>query len=256
MYCPNCGNETKKNDNFCDKCGNNLNNSNININQKIDNQNKPINISLILGIIACCLFFIPFFSIPLAIVAIILGIINRKEQKITGVILGVISIVLVAIEIIIILLSINFITDKITPYLENTFEGLKEEKLEISGNKFKANDNSTVEFFEDGSYYWSLKDINNYNKGTYTVYKGITAYNYAKNNLSGFKFHEYDLDEFYLIIMMPQEIMVNGSIVNETNTVYYYGEYESDERMLELYNHNTGNKLTLTLTKSYDNIDI
>ena len=56
--------------------------------------------------------------------------------------------------------------------------------------------------------------------------------------------------------MMPQEIKVNGSIVNETNTVYYYGEYESDERMLELYNHNTGNKLTLTLTKSYDNIDI
>ena len=42
-------------------------------------------------------------------------------------------------------------------------------------------------------------------------------------------------------------VMMDGNIIEETNTVYYYGEYEIEEQTLELYNHNTGNILELTL---------
>ena len=247
MYCSNCGNQVKSEDKFCERCGIYLNNNVSNINSNVPNQNKSTNTSLVLGIIACCLFFIPFISLPLAIIAIILGIINRKEQKITGVILGITSIVLVAVEVVLITLLFNFLIDKVPTYLEDTFDELIEEKVEISGNRFIASDNSIIEFYTNGSYYWSLNDVNNYNKGNYIAYTGTTAYNYAKANLTGFNSYEYDIDDFYLIIMMPTEIMVNGSIIDETNTVYYYGEYESDDKALELYNHNTGNQLILTL---------
>lgn len=250
MYCINCGNKINPNDNFCDKCGNSINETDHNNNSKPTNNT---NVSLILGIIACCIFFVPFFSIPLAIIAIVLGIINRKEQKATGIILGIITIILVIIEFIAIFLFASFITNEImnNDFLEEIKE-LTEENIEINGNKFLVSDNSIIEFNLDGNYYWGIDELN-YNQGSYIAYTKTTAYNYAKNNLTGFNSYEYDIDDFYLIIMMPTEIMVNGSILTETNTVYYYGEYAQDDLTLELYNHNTGNFLELTL---YDDLKI
>lgn len=258
MYCIHCGNKVNSTDNFCDKCGTNLStNQNINNQQK---ENKSTNVSLVLGIIACCLFFIPFISIPLAVIAIIFGIVNRKEHKLTGLILGILSIILVAIEIIAIILFTGFITKEIIDgdFLEEIREIIEENtEFEISDNKFILTDNSIIEFNLDGNYYWTIDELN-YNKGSYITYNKTTAYNYAKNNLQGFNSYDYDVDDFYLIVMMPAEIMMNGSIIKETNTVYYYGEYEKDERTLELYNHNTGNFLELTLYNNSkpNNIDI
>ena len=256
MYCINCGNKVNSTDNFCDKCGANLSNNQNNQ----PKENKSTNVSLILGIIACCLFFIPFISIPLAIIAIILGIANRKEHKLTGLILGVTSIVLVIIEIIALILFTGFITSKIidSDFLEEIIEIIEDNtELEINGNKFIVSDNSIIEFNLDGNYYWTIDELN-YNKGSYITYDKLTAYNYAKNNLQGFNSYNYDIDDFYLIVMMPTEIMMNGSIIKETNVVYYYGEYEKDDLTLELYNHNTGNFLELTLYNNSkpNNIDI
>lgn len=258
MYCINCGNKVNSTDNFCNKCGNNVStNQNLNTQPK---ENKSTNVSLVLGIIACCLFFIPFISIPLAILAIVLGIINRKEHKLTGLILGIISIILVIIEVIALILFTGFLTREIIDgdFLEEIREIIEENtEFEINGNKFIVSDNSIIEFNLDGTYYWTIDNLN-YNQGSYTTYSKINAYNYAKNNLKGFNVYNYDVDDFYLIVMIPTEIMMNGSIIKETNTVYYYGEYEKDERTLELYNHNTGNILKLTLYNNSkpNNIDI
>ena len=247
MYCINCGNQVNSTDNFCDKCGANLS---TNQNNK-SKMNKSKNISLTLGIIACSLFFIPFISIPLAILAIIFGIINRKEHKLIGLVLGFISIILVTIEIIALVLFTGFITKEITEgdFLEEIIENFDEHietELEINGNSFITSDNSIIEFKLEGNYDWTIDELN-YNKGSYMTYTKTKAYYYAKNKLPGFNQYKYDIEDFYLIIMKPTEIMMDGNIIEETNTVYYYGEYEIEEQTLELYNHNTGNILELTL---------
>ena len=256
MYCTNCGTKVEQNDKYCSCCGNEINQNN-NSNHKPP-KSKETNISLILGIIACCLFFIPIISIPLAIIAIVLGITNRNKQKITGPILGIISIILtIGMYTLMILLIKNIFNEELKPFIENTFEQLIEEKLEINGNTFIADDNSIIEFSNDGSYHWQTNREDNYNKGTYTVYTGLLGYNYASSNLEKFNSYEYDIRDFYLIIMNPTEIMVDGSIITETNTVYYYGEYDSDNKILELHNHNTGKELNLTIyNNSPNNIDI
>ena len=256
MYCKNCGNKLNVGDKYCNGCGNDIKENN-NVNRTFKETSSP-NISLIFGIIACCLFFVPFISIPLAIVAIITGITNRKNQKSTGTVLGIISITLTIGMYILIFSFFKLIIKDMKPLIENSFEELIKEEIEISVNTFIASDNSIIEFSNNGNYYWYTNKENNYNKGNYTLYKNLEAYNYAKSNLNNFNYYNYDIDDFYLIIMNPTEIMVDGIIVNDTNTVYYYGEYESDEETLELYNHNTKKEFKLTLYNNYtlDNIDI
>jgi len=256
MYCKNCGEKINNNDKYCGICGTNvyLNNNYQNNNNSKENDNT----SLVFGIISMFLFIIPIISIPLAITAIILWLTNRKQQNITGFILGIISIILTITTYGFLFWGINkIIKEELKPFIENTFEQIKEEQIEISGNTFIADDNSIVEFYNNNEYNWYPKEQNNYNKGTYTVYKGLEAYNYAKSNLVGFNSYRYDINDFYLIIMMPTEIMVEGSIITETNTVYYYGEYDSDDKTLELYNHNTGKELNLNIYNNLpSNIDI
>ena len=127
MYCKDCGNKLNPSDKYCTRCGSNLNN--IENNNEINNSSfKETNISLVFGITACIFLFIPLFSIPLAITAIILGIINRKKQKITGLILGIISIILTIIEFILIIIFINSVVIKgIFPHIEETFNNIIEE---------------------------------------------------------------------------------------------------------------------------------
>lgn len=103
MKCIYCGANIEKEDNFCNTCGskieiNNYHNISSSANEK---KNSNGTVSLVLGIIACVFFYVPFFSIPLGIVSIVLGVNHKKEtgSKTAGTILGIISLILTTIVI-------------------------------------------------------------------------------------------------------------------------------------------------------------
>lgn len=133
MYCKKCGAGVENGYNFCKVCGSRIenNNENININQTTTttNQNEQINynfkeqpnninnqtkntkaiVSLVLGIICIlAVWLLNVLIIPLAIIGLIFGIIEKNKSgiKTTGIILNIVSI---ALSIIIILIMILFV---------------------------------------------------------------------------------------------------------------------------------------------------
>ncbi len=102
-YCPKCGSENKEEVKFCSKCG-------ASFEKEVENEvksNKPTKeglgtASLVIGIIALvfsftCIFFLPIFIIlPLALVGLILGIVNKakKGKKFAGIILNAFALVI------------------------------------------------------------------------------------------------------------------------------------------------------------------
>ena len=250
MYCIRCGNKVLDSDKYCERCGCCINND-CKVNEY--SKSKEKNWSLIFGIIACCLFFIPVVSFPLAILAIVFGVKDRVKFNNIGIILGSISVILSILEIVFVVLIFNNLFDYLDNYdvMDNYIDQWfvieeRQEQLEcdIDNKIFLVSDGSFIDF-SNGSYNWYYEGNNlNYNRGSYEFYVGSEAYSYIRNELG--KELAYD-EDFCLIVMRPTEIMVDGVVMNEVNTVYYYGDIDREDEELELVNYNTSKSLSLVL---------
>ena len=113
MYCGNCGSRLELNDKFCQNCGNRVENiaentanssaSTLNNNNNDSSSNAP----LVLGIIALVLFWVPVIGLTLGLLALILGLTNKKNGgNNVPIVLGIISIVITILSFILILLGL------------------------------------------------------------------------------------------------------------------------------------------------------
>ena len=82
MYCSKCGNKVNENDKFCTKCGNacieqerTFNNENINQFNTSNSTN-----SMALPSLICSIVGLFVFGIPLGIISLILGIMDKIEE--------------------------------------------------------------------------------------------------------------------------------------------------------------------------------
>lgn len=242
MYCKNCGNSIKENENFCTNCGtkinkvnlesdnqgnlinNDINSNNIN-NLKKSEKKLEKNLSIVLGIVSLILLFFTKFSIPLSILGIILGIIAFRENKKykIGLILNIISLV---IRIILSIISI-FITLSMTisavPYIfENIINFAISENAPIGtwdckpfsssdpGNYENINYVSTMILDSDSNFEWNkyndAKD--NHVIGTYSIEK------LDKTN-------ENNSAYFYRITLKGDEYVDNGIIQDNVYETSY-----------------------------------
>ena len=282
MYCKNCGKKLNKGEKYCTYCGEALEEEIINEpNQTINSSN---NTSLILGIISCIFFWIPFLSIPLAIVSIITGISQKKESNkfSVGIILGIISIILTIIMIFLIIFLFTFAIDHIDDALDdyqidNIIDNYhdifnsNQELSDIKGYSWLADDNSVLYLNEDNTYIWYLKDSDhedNYYQGKVTTYKGEEAIQYIATNLKEFnlteeeqrKFfekEEHTINDYYIMILTCEKAKMNGKETDgTTNTAYYYGFYSKENKYLDLTNLSTKAKSGFTLKEKINDIDV
>lgn len=295
MYCTNCGNKLNQDDNYCTMCGNEIKRNDVNngeTNQSFSNRstdNKG-NISFVFGILSCIFFWIPILSIPFMITSFIWGKQYKKEtgMKSVGIILSIISFILMIIELIAIIggifLFIFNLTDidnlhhlnwdNFEDYIEQFPDNKKEEKdsFDINGYSWKGDDNSILYLNPDESYVWYQDDSNHQNNfylGIYETYNGNDAIQYIIQHLSEYGLTEqeqrsffqdknYDLEDYYLIILNCTKTVVNGQEQESSDgsKLYYYGFYEEETRRLDLVNMKTRNKAGFTLKDKLSNIDI
>lgn len=212
MFCTKCGKKLDDKDSFCTNCGqsrdinNNVNTMQANNIQKKDSPSGVVIAALIIGIISIVLsFLIGPLVIPLSIVGLLLGIINKDKGavKITSIILNCISAV-IGIFILIFfgsfLLMSLFALNKVTDELDND--------IPVSGfwdcKSFDGetpSDDYILTFDLDNDYdfiVYKYDDIdNNYASGKYT-YKDL-----HKTSQTG------DL-KYYSIKLKSEELVENG----------------------------------------------
>lgn len=236
MFCSKCGNKIKDNYNFCQNCGNNLtsnNYQNINNNNSQKNSNGLAIASLVIGIIAIILSFsINIFILPLAITGLILGIVNKNKcgQKIAGIILNSLSMVIAIITLIIVAFIIGTLDDIWEEdFNTNPVIGVWNCKS-FDGSAVSNDYIITMKMNDNGSFIWSKygDDYNNY------VYGSYNYLDLEKTNNSG----DY---EYYTIELYGEEIVSDGVIqTQEYNSEYEMGiNEEYDEAILmNVYTYN------------------
>ncbi len=281
MYCTNCGSKLEKNEKYCTKCGEPCEKEKEIINQKNPTNNND-NIPIILGIVACILFWIPVFSIPLAIISIVLGIAQRKETHSSiGIILGIISIILTCMMVAAIIMLMSFATKNADKFIDdfqkddnifddyNEYYNRQKAKDDIKGYSWSVNnDDGVIYLNQDHTYIWYEDDNNkedNYEKGEYKTYEGKTALDYITNTLKEFgiteenffKNEEDDINDYYLLILTSSEEKKKGEEFKEiTNTKYYLGIYRKEEKIIDFINLTTKEKTIFTRKEKLSNIDV
>ena len=214
MYCTNCGNKLKPEQNYCTNCGtatkdrvyaqpNNFNSSNATFHQKENNNGT---VSLVLGILTLLFFSQPLISIALAIISIIIGKKYQKEtgNKTAGPLLATIGLILSILIIIVIVLYMIFVVEAVTENIGtesfNIMEGIEDyysedfetpedvttEIFDLKGYSWTGDDNSVLYLNNDKSYVWyqdDNKQDDNYYIGNYDFYVGNDAINYIATNL-------------------------------------------------------------------------
>ena len=216
MNCKNCGNPLKENQNFCSACGTKVEEEPAVAEQTpvVDQNPQPIEqvqqpteqvqsttettapvntpvseglgtASLVLGIISLILtFVISFFILPVAIIGLVLGIINKRKKgkKIAGIILNAIAIV---INVGIILITVVFVglfatalgSDKGKDFVNDLYTELDYSTSE----NFIAGKYNCTNVDGDPSNYVVTLHLNEDNTFFYGPY-GNTENNYAKGN--------------------------------------------------------------------------
>lgn len=180
-------------------------------------------ISLIIGIVAIILsFFLNVLMLPLGIVGLILGLISKEKggKKIAGIVLNIISIIIPIAIIALIYVYRNDIEDFIeeyTPSVADTTDNLKGE--------WQATDGHDYYVIEDGKFYWykSYLDLNdNYWYGDVKYYHGEDGFKKAGmtsdqiESLKSYESENISLDNSYLVIFTPRQIISGG--VDKTST--------------------------------------
>ena len=259
MYCKNCGEKISSSDKFCTNCGCSVKeNIDIDSNSTVDNNVKKddSNVSLVFGIIAIFTVWMPIICIPLAILSIML---SKKNSG--GKVLGIVSLIISIIYIVVIIAVTFFVFVIAEDDYYDDYEYDIEEKYndEFKDSTFKVDDGSIIYFEGSLIYSWYKNDndhSNNYEYGSYSVYKGIDAVNYIYDNYDISKSEQYkdignDIDNYYLIIFDGYYKDENGKINNSSKKVYYGFYYESD-KCLVMKDVNTGDKVNFTIIDKED----
>lgn len=286
MYCIKCGNELKKEEKYCTNCGTPCEQEEIieNNPQTTKTNTNDTTISIVLGILSCLFFFIPFISIPLAIVSIITGINNQKEEKKFPlvILLGITSIILSILAIALIIFLVAFTADHIEDFDDdyqkdniidnhNDYYNRQKASIDIKGYSWLADDNSMLYLNSNYTYEWYEKDVDhedNYHKGKYTTYQGKEAVKYIAENLKEFGLTEekqndffnegdYDLNNYYLIVLTCEKLKLKGEEKDGNNNVaYYYGLYDEETKKFNGANMATGTKVSFIRKEQLSNIDV
>ena len=102
-FCNNCGEKLKSGELYCSNCGKSVENEIV-----VENKKEGLGTaSMIIGIISLILVFIISLGVlPLALVGLILGIVNKtqKGKKVSGIILNTIAMILSFIVFIILII--------------------------------------------------------------------------------------------------------------------------------------------------------
>ena len=139
-YCENCGAKIEKEGLYCPKCGKKVQMKEVKEKEQVENSNNKKEslgtASMVIGIISLVLSFIINVAIlPLAIVGLILGIVNKakKGKQISGIILNSIAIVVaILIAVVLIFLFVNVtkdLNDNRNKYSEYIPSEIEEESL-------------------------------------------------------------------------------------------------------------------------------
>lgn len=228
-YCSKCGEENLSNATFCKSCGSELTNA-IVINNEVKKKEGLGIASIVLGVISLVLALIfNIFIIPIALVGLILGIINKamKGKKFAGIILNALAIILSVIVFLVILFIMGigiseFVSsDEGKDFLNKFYNELDRQTSDnyVSGTwNCKSFDGSgesdnyivTMKLNNDYTFYWGkYNDDENYVTGTYT-FEDLEK----KNNSGDYSYYNVKLD--------GDEYVVDG--VKQTEE--YKSEYE------------------------------
>lgn len=209
-FCEHCGEKLEDNQAFCTKCGKkvkkgeNKPKEETKTDKKVESTTSKQTLepkkkeglgtaSMVIGIISLVLsFVINILVIPLAIVGLILGIVNKaqKGKKISGIILNIVAIVL-SIIVFIVALFILAVSIGNTDEQHNTIERIKDEinkqltEDDIDGTwkckSYRGTEYSIkLELDDDNNTFkCGLKDSfdKNYTKGNYTIESNQNATN-------------------------------------------------------------------------------
>ena len=144
-FCSKCGAENILEAKFCKECGNQfeeVGNNNAYTKDNNTSSNEGLGTaSLVIGIIALilsftCIIFLPIFLVvPLSLVGLILGIVNKAKhgKKIAGIILNVIAFILSIIMVVLFFLVIGY--NIVTDSNPNGFFNRLFTELDYSSNK-------------------------------------------------------------------------------------------------------------------------
>ncbi len=282
MYCTNCGNKLDQQEKYCTYCGTACEKEELET-KSINHQNND-SVTIILGVLACIFFWMPVFSIPLAIISIILGINQKKitNKTSTGTILGIISIILTAIATIALILLLVFAVNQVDEFIDdyqkdniidnfNEYYNRQNIDDDIKGYSWSVNNESLLYLNSDYTYIWYENDNNdkdNYEKGEFKTFRGEKAVEYIANTLkefgiseeeqeSIFKNKNYNINDYYLLILTSNEIKKSGmESQNITNTKYYCGIYQKEEKRIDFINMSTKEKVIFTRKEKLSNIDV
>ena len=173
-FCEKCGKELKEGDVFCPKCGTSV----LFEEKKKKGDNEGLGTaSTVLGILSIVFsLLINIFVIPLALVGLILGIVNKAQngRKVSGIVLNGIAMILSVIVFIGLIVALVLVFDEDINYNEGLPNSAEKEELLGSWNckevknlskdgydfSVKLNSDNT---FNAGKY----KDDKNYIKGSF-----------------------------------------------------------------------------------------
>ena len=125
MFCSNCGKKLKEDAKFCNECGTKVifenrtsNNIQTNTINEIPVSNGKGVASLVLGIIS---LFIGFFLIPIPIVGLILGIVQKRKNgvAIAGIVINALSLFGIIMLWLLIFIGYSLSTEEISKYPMN-----------------------------------------------------------------------------------------------------------------------------------------
>ena len=218
-FCENCGKELKEGDIYCPKCGKNQSNSVTNNNKT--NKEGLGTASMALGIISLIFaFIINLFVLPLALVGLILGIVNKAQngKKISGIILNGIAMIVSVIVFIALIFFIVTVADDDDSDNYNEYLPSEEEQEEVLGA-------------------WNCKSVDNILNSDYEIVltlntnKSFTIGEYNntdKNYIKGvYYFEDSDLNNFmssskyHAIGLNPLEKYENGDLVKKSDDTDY-----------------------------------
>lgn len=220
-YCPKCGEENNNEAKFCKSCGKSLDEviNQANNNQINNNKESLGTASIVLGIIAlifalfCFTLFPIFLTIPLSLVGLILGIVNKvkKGKKFAGIILnGVaifVSILFFIIGLIVFATSISTPGNSLYNFFNRLYNSLERETSDnyvsgiyncksFDGTGAKGDYIVRFELNKDYTFLWAKygDTKNNYVKGTY-AFTDL----HKINNSGDYKYYNINIDgdEYY-----------------------------------------------------------
>lgn len=173
-FCEHCGEKIGKDEKFCSKCGKKVTDGKV-----VENKNKSTGsnkeslgtASLVIGIISLVLsFIINLFVLPLALVGLILGIVNKAKngKKISGIILNVVAMLLSVIVFVVLIVILGI-------------SAVNSPNVEDFGHKIQDELNKTITVSEvQGT--WNCR---NYGSNNYVIRLDV-------NNNYTFKYGLYD----------------------------------------------------------------